>query len=135
MNILFIFLTTISLFTNTMASSFAEGLIFGYISYDIQDKLMTTDIIPEPDYYNFTRDTSLQTFPIDYNPQCISEKHLFIDNIDLTSSEKNVLTILIYLALISPTMCMCCCGNDDDRERLLGIYTGICIHNIFSNNI
>ena len=41
------------------------------------------NIVLEPvkqiDYYNFTRDTSLQKFPPIYAPQCITEKRHIID--------------------------------------------------------
>ena len=95
-----------------MALSFTDCVAIGYITSDIQKRTFPFSLnedTNQPDYYNFTRDTSFQTFPIDNSPQCIPEKH-FIVPISLTLAEK-LLSIIIYLILISPTLCICYCSD------------------------
>ena len=72
-----IFLLLLSFTSTAMALSFTDCVAIGYITSDIQKELFLfflneTDT-NQPDYYNFTRDTSFQTFPIDNSPQCIPE--------------------------------------------------------------
>ena len=86
-----------------MALSFTDCVAIGYITSDIQKRtfplsLNETDT-NQPDYYNFTRDTSFQTFPIDNSPQCIPEKH-FIVPISLTLAEKLLSTSFILFLFL-----------------------------------
>lgn len=131
-----IFLLLLSFTSTTMASPFTEGLAIGYITNDIQKRtfsksLNDTDTY-QSDYYNFTRDTIFQTFPIDYSPQCIPEKYLIVP-ISFSPTE-NFIMLFIYLIVISPTLCICYCSDDEERERLCGIYLGVCIRNTFDDN-
>ena len=122
-----------SLFSITNASPFPDGIAIGYMMTDIQEKILYDEstIKVKHNYYNFTRDTSLQTFPIDYNPQCILEKHFTLD-IPLTL-EDNILLSLIYIIILSPTMCLCCLCDYEGKVSLTGIYFGIVIHNLISS--
>ena len=122
-----------SLFSITNASPFTEGFAVGYITTDILEKCSYDEstINVKHNYYNFTRDTSFQTFPIDYNPQCIPEKHFILD-IPLTL-EDNILLSLIYIIILFPSMCLCCFCDDEGRHSLSGIYFGIFFHNLLSS--
>lgn len=131
-----IFLLLLSFTSTTMASgAFAGGLAIGYITSDIQKRtfplsLNETDT-NQPDYYNFIRDTSFQTFPIDNSPQCIPEKH-FIVPTSLTLAEKIIIQF-IYLIIISPTLCICYCSDEKERKELCGVYVGVCIRNMLDD--
>ena len=122
-------------FTSTTASPFVEGFAIGYITSDIQKRSFSVSSnysdTYQPDYYNFTRDTSFQTFPIDYSPQCVPEKYLIVP-IYHTPTE-NFIMLFIYLIVISPTLCICYCSDDEERERLCGIYMGVCTRNMFDD--
>jgi len=122
-----------SLFSITNASTFTDGFAIGYILTDIQNKVLHDEspIKVKQNYYNFTRDTSFQTFPIDYSPQCVPEKYLIVP-IYHTPTE-NFIMLFIYLIVISPTLCICYCSDDEERERLCGIYMGVCTRNMFDD--
>ena len=130
-----IFLLLLSFTSTTMASPFTDGLAFGYITSDIQKRAFPISSnesdTNKPDYYNFTRDTSFQTFPNDYSPQCIPEKYLIVST-PYTLAEKIIIQ-LIYLILISPTLCICYCSDKKEREELLGVYVGVCIRNMLDD--
>ena len=132
-----IFLLILSFTSTTMASgAFSGGLAIGYITSDIQKRTFPLSLnesdTNKPDYYNFTRDTSFQTFPIDYSPQCIPEKYLiWIDHTELLT--EIIIIQLIYLILISPTLCICYCSDEEERNQLWGIYIGICIRNMLDD--
>ena len=131
-----IFLLLLSFTSTTMASgAFADGLAIGYITSDIQKRTFPLSLnesnTNKPDYYNFTRDTSFQTFPIDNSPQCIPEKH-FIVPTSLTLAEKIIIQF-IYIIIISPTLCICYCSDEEERKQLWGIYIGICIRNMLDD--
>lgn len=118
-----------------MASPFTDGLAIGYITSDIQKRTFPLSLnesnTNKPDYYNFTRDTSFQTFPIDNSPQCIPEKH-FIVPTSLTLAEKIIIQF-IYLIIISPTLCICYCSDEKERKELCGVYVGVCIRNMLDD--
>tara|TARA_Y100000389_G_C17173336_1_gene370273 strand:- start:115 stop:474 length:360 start_codon:yes stop_codon:yes gene_type:complete len=118
-----------------MASPFTDGLAIGYITSDIQKRTFPLSLnesnTNKPDYYNFTRDTSFQTFPIDNSPQCIPEKH-FIVPTSLTLAEKIIIQF-IYLIIISPTLCICYCSDEKERKELCGVYVGTFIRNMLDD--
>ena len=116
-----------------MALSFTDCIAIGYITSDIQKRAFPLSLneTDEPDYYNFTRDTSFQTFPIDHSPKCIPEKHLIVST-SVTLTEQIIIQI-IYLILISPTLCICYCSDEKEREELTGIYVGVCIRNMLDD--
>jgi len=118
-----------------MALSFTNAIGIGYIASDIQKRTFPLSLnesdTNKPDYYNFTRDTSFQTFPIDYSPQCIPEKYLIVPT-PYTLAEKIIIQ-LIYLIVISPTLCICYCSDEKEREELLGVYVGVCIRNMLDD--
>ena len=130
-----IFLLLLSFTSTTMASPFTDGLAIGYITSDIQKRTFPLSLnesnTNKPDYYNFTRDTSFQTFPIDNSPQCIPEKH-FIVPTSLTLAEKIIIQF-IYLIIISPTLCICYCSDEKERKELCGVYVGVCIRNMLDD--
>jgi len=80
-------------------------------------------------YYNFTRDTSLQTFPhINNNLQCIPEKHIIVYQ-DQSEDIDFAILFVIYLFIFSPTICILCSDEDDYFKDILhGIYTGFVLH-------
>ncbi len=130
-----IFLLLLSFTSTTMALSFTNAIGIGYIASDIQKRTFPLSLnesdTNKPDYYNFTRDTSFQTFPIDYSPQCIPEKYLIVPT-PYTLAEKIIIQ-LIYLIVISPTLCICYCSDEKEREELLGVYVGVCIRNMLDD--
>ena len=73
-----IFLLLSFIFSITNASPFTDSFAISYIMNDVQEKVLYDKYLVKHNYYNFTRDTNLQIFPIDYNPQCIIGKHLFL---------------------------------------------------------
>ena len=131
-----IFLLLLSFTSTTMALSFTNCIGIGYIASDIQKRTFPLSLnesdTNKPDYYNFTRDTSFQTFPIDYSPQCIPEKYLiWIYHTDILT--EIIIIQLIYLIIISPTLCICYCSDEEERKHLWGIYIGICIRNMLDD--
>ena len=131
-----IFLLLLSFTSTTMALSFTNAIGIGYIASDIQKRTFPLSLnesdTNKPDYYNFTRDTSFQTFPIDYSPQCIPEKYLiWIDNTEMLA--EIIIIQFIYLIVISPTLCICYCSDEKEREELLGVYVGVCIRNMLDD--
>lgn len=131
-----ILLLLLSFTSTTMASPFTDGIAIGYITSDIQKRTFPLSLnesnTNKPDYYNFTRDTSFQTFPIDYSPQCIPEKYLIW--IDRTEMLAEIIIIqFIYLIVISPTLCICYCSDKKEREQLCGVYVGVCIRNMLDD--
>jgi len=119
-----------------MALSFTNAIGIGYIASDIQKRTFPLSLnesdTNKPDYYNFTRDTSFQTFPIDYSPQCIPEKYLiWIYHTEMLAEK--IIIQLIYLIVISPTLCICYCSDEKEREELLGVYVGVCIRNMLDD--
>ncbi len=131
-----IFLLLLSFTSTTMALSFTNAIGIGYIASDIQKRTFPLSLnesdTNKPDYYNFTRDTSFQTFPIDYSPQCIPEKYLiWIYHTEMLAEK--IIIQLIYLIVISPTLCICYCSDEKEREELLGVYVGVCIRNMLDD--
>ena len=130
-----IFLLLLSFTSTAMALSFTDCIAIGYLTSDIQKRAFPLSLnesdTNQSDYYNFTRDTSFQTFPIDNSPQCIPEKHLIVST-SLTLAEKIIINF-IYLILISPTLCICYCSDEKEREELCGIYVGVCIRNMLDD--
>tara|TARA_X000000368_G_scaffold389661_1_gene352259 strand:+ start:117 stop:509 length:393 start_codon:yes stop_codon:yes gene_type:complete len=111
-------------------SSFTDGMTYGFIVNNIERK-----IAPEPvkkiDYYNFTRDTSLQKFPPIYAPQCITEKRRIIDPLSA------IVEILLSIMIISASMCcIIMCAPDDEyvTEWFVGYSVGRAVENMLNDN-
>ena len=66
------------------------------------------------------------------SPQCIPEKYLiWIDNTEMLA--EIIIIQFIYLIVISPTLCICYCSDEKEREELLGVYVGVCIRNMLDD--
>ena len=111
-------------------SSFTDGMTYGFIVNNIERK-----IAPEPvkkiDYYNFTRDTSLQKFPPIYAPQCITEKKHIIEPLP------DIVEVLMGIILTSTFMCcVCMCAPDDEDVHgfITGYVVGRAVESILNDN-
>lgn len=120
-SLIFLLLLSFTSAPERIGISFTDCVAIGYITSDIQKRYFPLSLnetyTNQPDYYNFTRDTSFQTFPIDNSPQCIPEKH-FIVPTSLTLAEKIIIQF-IYLIVISPTLCICYCSDKKEKKRTL----------------
>jgi len=135
-SLIFLLLLSFTSAPERIGISFTDCVAIGYITSDIQKRYFPLSLnetyTNQPDYYNFTRDTSFQTFPIDYSPQCIPEKYLiWIYHTDILT--EIIIIQLIYLIIISPTLCICYCSDKKERKELCGVYVGTFIRNMLDD--
>lgn len=124
------FMCFTSLITIAAASSFSQGVAIGYISSDIRSKMdpPSKPIVP-PNY--FTRDTSFNTLQGMYHPQCINEVHLIVEP---PLPPPTLFELIFILSIVCAPPCICCVGSDDDKDLLMGVFIGSCIHSMVSDD-
>ena len=99
----------IALFTMTESSSVIDGMAYGFISSNIGRKMTSEPKKVTLEYYNFTIDTSLQEFPPNYYPQCITQKkHIVVP--PLTDLE-----IMFGTIFVSVIFCIVVNCTEEDR--------------------
>ena len=113
----------ICLFSVSSASPFTDGASTGFIVGIVERGLSSkSGKISVIEYYNFTRDTSLQKFPLVYNSQCISEK-IIIVGAPPTLTEKIVINIM-FIFMLSPMIYMLCFADEETRRWATGYIIG-----------
>lgn len=130
MNMLIRIMCFTSLITIAAASSFSQGVAIGYISSDLRSRMESPSTSQKiPNY--FTRDTSFNTLHGKYHPQCINEIHLMVDP---PLPPPTLFEIIFILSIVCVPPCICCVGSDDDKDLLMGVFIGSCIHSIISDD-
>jgi hypothetical protein len=113
----------ICLFYVSTASDLTDGATTGFIIGNIERGFSSkSDEIHVIEYYNFTRDTSLQKFPLVYNQQCIIEKNIIIGP-SPTLTEKIVINIM-FIFMLSPMIYMLCFADEETRRWATGYIIG-----------
>tara|TARA_B110000902_G_C13969333_1_gene460573 strand:- start:219 stop:647 length:429 start_codon:yes stop_codon:yes gene_type:complete len=121
----------ICLFSVSTASDLTDGATTGFIIGSIGRGFSSkSDEIHVIEYYNFTRDTSLQKFPPVYNSQHISEKIIIVDA-HPTLKEKNIINI-IFIFMLSSMIYMSCFVDKETRQWTSGYIFGRLMEMLFS---
>tara|TARA_B100001142_G_C14319675_1_gene649875 strand:+ start:153 stop:602 length:450 start_codon:yes stop_codon:yes gene_type:complete len=117
-------ITFLTLFVYTNADAYKDGFIIGYVTGTMNKRDRNTN--KEDKFIKYNKqiiDTSLFDFPHQKTPQCIEIKIKELKYIKLTFLHKLAATIIVALGLLIPIH-TCLYGNDNDRDRLLGIIVG-----------
>jgi len=123
----------LTLFIGASADSFTNGMSTGYISSNIErrvsSKVKETPVIK---YNNFTRDTGLEKFPPNLNPQCIPEK-IKIINPPFTLGQRLATSLLLTL-IICMFYHILFIGPAETREWFIGYCIGRMIEGMFNDD-
>ena len=122
----------ICLFSVSSASPFTDGASTGFIVGIVERGLSSkSGKISAIEYYNFTRDTSLQKFlPPVYNSQRIREKIIIVEP-PPTLKEKNIINI-IFIFMLSSMIYMSCFVDKETRQWTSGYIFGRLMEMLFS---
>ena len=131
MKLSFTAFTLLCLFSVSTSSDFTDGAATGFIVGSVERGLSSkSGKIYVIEYYNFTRDTSLQKFPPVYNSQCIGEKIIIVDA-PPTLKEKIIINI-IFIFMLSSMIYMVCFADEETREWTRGYMFGRLMEMLFS---
>ena len=121
----------ICLFSVSTASDFTDGATMGFIIGSIERGFSSkSGKISVIEYYNFTRDTSLQKFPPVYNPQSITKKIIIVDTPPILK-EKIIINI-IFIFILSSIIYMLCFTDKYTRQWTRGYIFGRLTEMLFS---
>jgi len=135
MKIAIVTVCILTLFSGVTASSFSNGMTSGFITSNVIRKVGFKKNRPKKSfikYNNFTRDTSLQKFPIVSLAQCIPEKKRIISP-PLTFGQRIFTTIIVFFILTS-FMHLLLFAPDKDREWFIGYIMGKMIEEILNED-
>jgi|UniRef100_A0A6C0AL94 hypothetical protein len=117
-------ITFLTLFAYVNANTYQNGFILGYVTRTMSKRRGNTNNKDKFIKYNKQIiDTRLFDFPQQKSPQCIEIKIKELKYIKLTFLHKLTVTIIVALGLLIPIH-TCLYGNDNDRDRLLGVIVG-----------
>jgi hypothetical protein len=123
----------ITLFIDASADSFTNGMSTGYISSNIERRFSSkVNKTPVIKYNNFTRDTGLEKFPPNLNPQCIPEK-IKIVNPPLTLVQR-LATAILFTLIICMFYHILFIGPTETREWFIGYVIGRMLEDAFNND-
>ena len=136
MKIAIVTVCILTLFSGVTASSFSNGMTTGFITSNVIRKVgfkaKSKKLYNFTKYNNFTRDTSLQKFPIVSLTQCIPEKKRIISP-PLTFGQRIFTTIIVFFILTS-FMHLLLFAPDKDREWFIGYIMGKMIEEILNDD-
>ena len=126
-------LILITLFIGASADSFTNGMSTGYISSNVERRFSSkVNKKPVIKYNNFTRDTGLEKFPPNLNPQCIPEK-IKIVNPPLTLVQR-LATALLFTIIICMFFHILFFAPAETREWFIGYVIGRMLEDAFNND-